>query len=128
MENNRVWIYARVVHEDSIALECQKNQLEIYAREHGMNVAGITAEYGSGCGLSRPGINELDQAVEKGLADILLVKRADRFERGFIQTAEYLKWLEQKGIRVVCMDEPAFGSPVLADMVMKAVALKAEAL
>lgn len=117
MENSRVWIYCRVAHEDKMALEWQKNQLERYAYAHGMEIAGITAKHECGHILSRPGIEELNLAIEKGLADILLVKETGRLVRGFTQAAEYLEWLEQKGVCVVCMDEPASVRYNLVNMV-----------
>lgn len=117
MRNSRVWIYCRVAHEDKMALEWQKDQLERYAHGHGMEIVGITAKHECGRTLSRTGIEELNLAIEKGLVDILLVKEAGRLVRGFIQEAEYLKWLEQKGVCVVCMDAPAFAEYNLVSMV-----------
>lgn len=104
MGKNRVWIYCRTAHEDPVAIEWQKKQLEEYAGVHGMDVIGITEKYESGRTLMRPGIGELNRALAKNPVDILLVKGTDRIVRNSIQAAKYLEWLEKKGIRVECMD------------------------
>lgn len=108
----RAWIYCRTAQEDSCALEWQKRQLEEYAKRHGMEVAGITAVCEGGLTLRRPGIEEVGRAAEKGMADILLVKSTGRLGRGALQAAGFIGWLEQRGIRVVCIDEPADRIPV----------------
>lgn len=104
MGKNRAWIYCRTAHEDAAAMGWQRKQLEEYAGVHGMDVIGITEKHESGRTLRRSGIGELNRALEKNPVDTLLVKGTDRIARSPIQAAEYLGWLEKKGIRVECMD------------------------
>lgn len=108
----RAWIYCRTAQEDSCALEWQERQLEEYAQRHGMEVAGVTAVCEGGLTLRRPGIGEVSRAAEKGMADILLVTGTGRLGRGALQVARYIGWLEQRGIRVVCIDGSADRIPI----------------
>lgn len=103
-KHKRAWIYCRTAQPDATALEAQKEHLTAYARGRGFTVAGVTAEHGSGLDLSRAGMQEVSNAAEKGLMDIVLTKDVTRLGRVIPAVADYLDWLKSRHVEVVCMD------------------------
>lgn len=104
MERKKVWIYCREAYPDNMALAIQKENLTHYAETNGMDVCGITAETASGTTLSRAGFNEVDQKIRSGEIHCLVVKDISRLGRDMIQVGEYMGWLKNNGVELICMD------------------------
>lgn len=101
-EQKRAWIYCRIdTPEDTHgSIKNQKKELYDYAEQMGFEVAGCSEDLGSGLEYNRTGLREVIQAAGDGKIDVLLVKRVDRLGRGTQETLEFLKGLEQLGIRL----------------------------
>lgn len=87
-----------------MALTMQKKNLIGYALTNGMTVCGVTAETGSGTRLSRAGIDEINREIENGKIHSLLVKDITRLGRDMFQVMNYIEWLKEKGVELICMD------------------------
>lgn len=88
----KVAIYCRVDHGSvaygQFAIEQQKKQLEQYAKNNGMRIAGCYTDCGySGSDLRRPGIAKLQKAWNAGRFDAVVVVKKDRLYRGILQNA-----------------------------------------
>lgn len=105
MEKNRVWLYCRTAQKDKAAIEIQKRRLETYAAEQGFSIAGVSSDQQSGLTLDRPGLLEVNRAVEEKLADIVLVVNLDRICRSVISTFQYWEYLNQHGVRLHTVSE-----------------------
>ena len=102
MNNSRVWIYCRTMQDDSTgpdAIQNQKNRLEQYAKQHGMEIAGVSSDFQSGLSLDRPGLREVDKAVQDRLADIVLVVSMDRLCQKVEDLVGYWYYLQRYGVR-----------------------------
>jgi len=121
MEGKRTWIYCRVAHADAFALAAQQKNLEAYAKKHGFEVIGVTAEYAGGLDNSRSGLREVFQAVDAGGVDLLLVASLSRLGRDVMATDACLRWLEDRFVEVICADGmvPQMQTEILLDL-MKA--------
>lgn len=105
MEKNRVWLYCRTAQKDEAAIEIQKRRLESYAAEKGFSIAGVSSDQQSGMTLDRPGLLEVNRAVEEKLADIVLVVNLDRISRSAVGTVQYWEYLGQHGVRLHTVSE-----------------------
>ena len=88
----KVAIYCRVDHGSvaygQFAIEQQKKQLEQYAKNNGMRIAGYYTGCGySGSDLGRPGLAKLQKAWKAGRFDAVVVVKKDRLYRGLLQNA-----------------------------------------
>lgn len=99
----RAWIYCRVATPDEFALKMQQEALNAYAEKRLFEVVGTTAEQAKGLSLMRDGITEISQAAEQRLMDVLLVFGISRLGRNVLEVPEYVHWLKNHGVRVVCM-------------------------
>jgi DNA invertase Pin-like site-specific DNA recombinase len=82
-----------------------REQLELFAKEHGLLVAGVYVENESGAKLARPELFKLISDSKPG--DILLIEQVDRLSR--LNDADWRKLraeLDAKQIRVVALDLP----------------------
>lgn len=104
MDKNRAWLYCRVAHPDLEALELQKTGLTDYAKKHNFTIVGITAEHGSGLDFSRAGLRDVLVAAEDGDIDSVLITNLPRLGRDLQKTDSCIRWLEERGVSVVCMD------------------------
>lgn len=105
MERNRIWLYCRTAQKDEAAIEMQKRRLETYAAEQGFCIAGISSDQQSGLTLDRPGLLEVNRAVEEKLADIVLVVNLDRICRSAIGMVQYWEYLGRHGVRLHTVSE-----------------------
>lgn len=105
MEKNRVWLYCRTAQKDEAAIEIQKRRLETYAAEQVFSIAGVSSDQQSGLTLDRPGLLEVNRAVEEKLADIVLVVNLDRICRSAVGTVQYWEYLNQHGVRLHTVSE-----------------------
>lgn len=79
-------LYCRMSTSSSFALDMIRGQqlrLLNYARENGIEVAGVYLDVGyPGSALDNPGALAVMQAVREGKADIILVTDRDRLNKG----------------------------------------------
>lgn len=102
----RAWIYCRVDAPDAFAVKMQQSALNDLAEKHLLEVVGTTAEQGSGLSLMRDGIAEISHAAEQRQMDVLLMANISRLGRNALEVREYVRWLKNLDVRVVCMSGP----------------------
>lgn len=96
--------YLRASTEDQDATRA-KQQLQVFAKERGLRVAGFYIENVSGASLQRPELFRLLADSEPG--DVLLLEQVDRLSRLTSGDWEKLKAeIKAKGVRVVALDLP----------------------
>ena len=100
-----VLIYCRLAHDDSMAMEWQKDYLRRWAVENGCTVVGEITEVGSGIQLDRPGLSEVMRAVREKRMDALVVKKLDRLARRPLDAYRLIELLQEKSIDLICTDE-----------------------
>ncbi len=105
MEKKRVVLYCRVARDDAFSLKSQAEELRRYADHNGYTIAGVMSESGSGLTLNRPALSEVTKAVYKGKADVVLVKNLARIgrKRGLVQ--EYIDFLNEHKVTLLCVTE-----------------------
>ena len=75
------FLYCRVAHDDSFALDHQRFLLQLYAKQAGYTIIGAADEYGSGLTLDRPALQKVTEAVVAGKVDVVLVHNLTRIGR-----------------------------------------------
>lgn len=96
--------YLRASTEDQDATRAKK-QLQTFAKERGMKIAGFYVENVSGASLQRPDLFRLLSDSEPG--DVLLLEQVDRLSRLTAGDWERLKAeIRAKGVRIVALDLP----------------------
>lgn len=105
----RVWLYARLSNDDDAEQNSLENQLCItrdFAHAQGHTVIGFsTDDNRSGMHFDRTGLEQLTAKVEAGEIDGVIVKDLSRLGRHRVQTALYLEYLLQNGVRVLSVTE-----------------------
>jgi len=101
-QKTKAWLYCRIdAPEDTHGmLKNQKKELYDYAEQMGFTVIGCSEDLGTGLDRNRPGLIEVENAVEQGKMDVLLVKKLSRFGRDTTQMLKFLRGLEQSGIKL----------------------------
>lgn len=107
MENKRVWLYCRIANQsvEDVAMANQVEYLKRYALERGYLIAGISAEYGTGLTLDRPGLLEITQAVLEKQIDAVLIKNLSRLARSYVLMPEYINFLNDNGVELIALSE-----------------------
>jgi DNA invertase Pin-like site-specific DNA recombinase len=96
--------YLRASTDDQDATRAKK-QLQAFAKERGLKIAGFFVENVSGASLQRPELFRLLADSEPG--DVLLLEQVDRLSRLTTGDWERLKAeIKAKGVRVVALDLP----------------------
>lgn len=105
----RVWLYARLSNDDDAERNSLENQLRInraFALAHGHTPVGAsTDDNRSGMQFDREGLERLTRAAEAGEIDAVIVKDLSRLGRHRVQTAMFLEYLLQCGVRVLSATE-----------------------
>ena len=105
----RVWIYTRLSNDDDPERDSLQNQERIcreFAAQRGDQIVGQSADDNiSGMNFSRRGLSQLTAAVETGRVDGVLVKDLSRLGRHRTQTALFIDYLRERGVRVVSATE-----------------------
>ena len=105
-------VYCRVaVSGQPWTLEAQRLALARYSKEQGYTVVHEIWEYGSGCDMKRPGLQNALALSKNHVYDVLLVKSINRIARRQTDWLHILKYLHQNGARVVSVDEGDLSSP-----------------
>ena len=100
----RVWIYCRTAEPNAFALRTQQEELTAFAEENHYEVVGCTAKQETGTPMVRPGLAEITNAALRGEMDILLVLNDTRLGRDIWRTLEYVGWLGEHNVEVVCLN------------------------
>ena len=105
----RVWIYSRLSNDDDCEMNSLLNQQKLcrtFAERQGHQVIGQSSDdNASGMNFSRGGLNELTVAVDAGRLDVVLVKDISRLGRHRTQTALFIDYLRERGVRVISVTE-----------------------
>ena len=105
----RVWIYTRLSNDDGPERDSLQNQERIcreFAAQRGDQIVGQSADDNiSGMNFSRRGLSQLTAAVETGRVDGVLVKDLSRLGRHRTQTALFIDYLRERGVRVLSVTE-----------------------
>lgn len=104
-----MWIYSRLSNDDDCEMNSLLNQQEIcraFAEWQGHQIIGLSSDDNvSGMNFSRRGLNELTAAVDTGRLDAVLVKDLSRLGRHRTQTALFIDYLRERGVRVISVTE-----------------------
>lgn len=106
----RAALYTRVSSQEQavhgISLAEQKERLELWCRVQGWQVVNLYSDEGvSGGTDDRPQLQLLMYAAKQGEFDILLVSKLDRFFRNVRLMLNYLKELDELGVRFISTSE-----------------------
>lgn len=99
----RAFLYGRVAHDDSFALEHQRFLLQLYVKQAGYTIIGAADEYGSGLTLDRPVLQEVNEAVIAGRVNVVIVHSLTRIGREWGMTQNYLDLLTQHKVKLLCI-------------------------
>jgi len=101
-EQKRAWTYSRIDAPDDAhgRLKSQKKELYDYAEQLGFVVVGSSEDLSGGLDFKRAGIMEVMKAAADGKFDVLLVKRLVCLSRDTVKMLEFLRGLDQLGIRI----------------------------
>ena len=108
-----VALYARVSTgmqaEDGLSIAAQLAEMREYAAERGWRVVGEFVDAGeSGRSLDRPGIRDLQAAVEQGVCDVVVVHELSRLSRSVFDTFAFFEVLGQQDVGFASVKEPQF--------------------
>lgn len=108
MGPSKVWLYCRIANTNILgddAVEIQRRRLEWYAAQHGMKVVGYSEDRQPGTTMDRPGILEMNRAVEQHKADVVLVFNLDRLCRKIGDAIRYWQYLHKHGVRLCTVSD-----------------------
>lgn len=98
--STRAVCYARVAHPDQLALDKQLTLNRTFAKEQGYDIVAIIAEWGTGNGMNRPGLQKLLEHVRHNDFDVLTINGLNRLGRNLSIVLPLLRSLRKQGIRV----------------------------
>lgn len=105
----KAWMYYRLSNDDDPEQNSLQNQRSIcqdFAAKQNFTIVGESFDDNvSGMTFSRPGLQTLSKAAEKKRFDTVIVKDLSRLGRHKIQTALFIDFLRQQGIRVLSATE-----------------------
>ena len=105
----KVWIYSRLSNDDDCEMNSLLNQQDIcrtFAERQGYRIMGQSSDdNASGMNFSRRGLDEFTAAVDAGRLDAVLIKDLSRLGRHRTQTALFIDYLRERGVRVISVTE-----------------------
>ena len=105
----RVWLYYRLSRDEDKELNSLTNQKKIlqeFAEKQGYTVVGESFDDNvSGMHFNREGIEKLQDEVEKGSIDAVIVKDLSRLGRHRTQTGMFIDYLREHDVRVLSVTE-----------------------
>lgn len=105
----RVWIYTRLSNDGDPERDSLQNQERIcreFAAQRGDQIVGQSSDNNiSGMNFSRRGLSQLTAAVEDCRLDGVVVKDISRLGRHRTQTALFIDYLRERGVRVISATE-----------------------
>ena len=99
----RVFLYCRVAHQDTFALEHQRFLLELYAKRAGYTIISAADEYDTGLTLDRPALQKVTEAVVAGRVDVVLVHNLTRIGREWRMTQRYIDLFTRHKVKLLCI-------------------------
>lgn len=105
----KAWLYYRLSKDDDPeqnSLQNQRNICQDFAVNQGFTIADESSDDNiSGMNFSRPGLRKLSEAAERKAINAVIVKDLFRLGRHKTQTALFIDFLRQQGIRVLSATE-----------------------
>jgi len=105
----KVWLYYRLSRDEDKELNSLGNQRQIlydYAKAKHYEIVGESCDDNvSGMHFERKGIEELQEAVDNNLIELVLVKDLSRLGRHKTQTAIFIDYLKASGVGVYSVTE-----------------------
>ena len=98
----KAWLYCRIdAPEDTHgALKKQKEKLDGYARQMDFEVVGASEDLSSGLDYNRAGLKDAMAAAKAGEVEALIVHSAIRIDRDTAKTVDFLRQLNDCGVKV----------------------------
>ena len=106
---SRAVVYLRqsTFREESISLELQEEACRTYARKQGYDVVAVESDPGlSGRTFNRPGVSAVMDAVQRGVADVILLWKWSRLSRNRLDWYVAADRTQQAGGRIESATEP----------------------
>ena len=108
-ENMNAWLYYRLSRDEDQEQNSLQNQRQIlvdYADQHGHKIVGESFDDNvSGMTFNRKGLGELEDAVDEGKVELVLVKDLSRLGRHRTQTDLFIDHLRQNNVKVYSVTE-----------------------
>ena len=108
-EKMRAWLYYRLSRDEDQEMNSLHNQRQIivdYAEQHGYEIVGESFDDNvTGMTFARERIGKIEDAVESGLVDTILVKDLSRLGRHRTQTALFIDYLSKNNVNVISVTE-----------------------
>ena len=105
----RAWLYYRLSRDEDQEMNSLHNQRQIlvdYAEQQGYEIVGESFDDNViGMTFNREGIGKIEDAVESGLVDTILVKDLSRLGRHRTQTAIFIDYLSENNVNVISVTE-----------------------
>ena len=105
----KAWLYYRLSRDEDEEMNSLYNQRQIlvdYAEQQGYEIVGESSDDNvSGMTFERKGLAELENAVDEGKVDVVLVKDLSRLGRHRTQTALFIDHLRENNVRVYSVTE-----------------------
>ena len=103
----RAYLYCRIAspQEEPIFMEVQRWQLMHFAKTRDWQIVGQTLEYAAGANLTRPGLQEVDNAVRAGQVAVVIVHDLSRISRHMVLIHEYSRFLHQHNVALLSVSE-----------------------
>ena len=105
----RAWLYYRLSRDEDQEMNSLHNQRQIlvdYAEQHGYEIVGESFDDNvTGMTFNREGIGKIEDAVESGLVDTILVKDLSRLGRHRTQTAIFIDYLSENNVNVISVTD-----------------------
>jgi DNA invertase Pin-like site-specific DNA recombinase len=109
-DNNKqaVAIYCRVAsgaREDRFEINSQEQSLINFAIENGyVNPVSYLDNAQNGSTLDRPAFSKLVADIGAGIIDTVIIRDLSRISRSYLQTEQWLNWLDKKGVVLISLD------------------------
>lgn len=105
----RAWLYFRLSRDEDQEMNSLQNQKQIivdYAEKNGYEIIGESFDDNvTGMTFERDGIVKIEEAVDRGLIDTVLVKDMSRLGRHRTQTALFLDYLTENKVNMISVTE-----------------------
>lgn len=105
----KAWLYYRLSNDDDPEQNSLQNQRSIcrdFALKQGAAIVGESSDDNiSGMTFSRPGLRKLSESAERKIINTVIVKDLSRLGRHKTQTALFIDFLRQQGIRILSVTE-----------------------
>lgn len=105
----KAWLYYRLSRDEDEEMNSLQNQRRIlldYAEQNGYEVVGESFDDNvSGMTFNRKGLGELENAVDDGKIEVVLVKDLSRLGRHRTQTALFIDHLRENNVKVISVTE-----------------------